>query len=260
VPDLDFIGELKCVIISGDGTPTARNDIIGTATIVTNLDGPIDAQSYNAVGVQANFRCSNDPEVVCSSNADCGGGTCEPAVNEDDVLRLGADANPDAEYQACPETLVVDHLFDGAPDPIGGGIFLTDLTLVPCSENFALGVADLGRSTAQFLVFNEFEQRFSTSRPVTCFDETLLSNVDTRNNARSIFSVNVSGTIAGQSRIRPVGSGLLGVARVMKADTSLEDIASEVNAVGLPPVFAPGAGYDLHQQGQRENEDLIVLP
>jgi hypothetical protein len=42
-------------------------------------------------------------------------------------------------------------------------------------------------------------------------------------------------------------------------DTTLEDLSNQV-AEGLPPVFAPGAGYDLHQIGQREQEDLIVLP
>ena len=109
-------------------------------------------------------------------------------------------------------------------------------------------------------MFNEFEQRFSSTLPVTCFDERLISNIDTRNNARSIFSVNVSGTIAGQTRIRAVGSGLVGVARAMKSFIPIEALDEEVALVGLPPVFAPGAAYELHQQGNRTETDEIVLP
>jgi len=46
----------------------------------------------------------------------------------------------------------------------------------------------------------------------------------------------------------------------MKSEESLEAIAEAINTGGLPPVFAPGAGYELHQQGQRETVDQIVLP
>jgi hypothetical protein len=46
----------------------------------------------------------------------------------------------------------------------------------------------------------------------------------------------------------------------MKSELSLEDVAIGINEGGLPPVFAPGAGYELHQQGQRDTVDEIVLP
>ena len=58
--------------------------------------------------------------------------------------------------------------------------------------------------TVQFLVFNEFEQRLSTSRPVTCFDDIKISNIDTRSSDHSIFSAAVMGTLTGQTRIRGV--------------------------------------------------------
>jgi hypothetical protein len=186
-------------------------------------------------------------------------------VNDDDILVIGG---TDGEYEACPSNLILDHVFDGAPDPISSdpdpltltpNTFITDLTLIPCSEDFLLGESNLGRSTAFFVVYNEFEQKLSASRQVTCFDEVLLSNIDTRNNSRSIFSVNLSGTIAGQTRIRPVGDGLLGVARVMKA-------AFPPPAAGTPnatPVLGAGAAYNLHVQGMRigdGEEDIMVLP
>lgn len=235
-PDDPFVGELKCVQINADGTPANRNDLIGKATLITTppeaLNGGIDAQSYNAVGLKTNSSES---------------------VNDDRVLVIGG---PNREYQSCSSTLILDHIFDGAPDPIDQQRVVTDLTLVPCSEDFAVGGSNLGRSTAQFLVFNEFEQRFSASRPIICFDEVLLSNIDTRNNARSVFSVNVAGTIAGQTRIRAVGAGLVGVARLMKT-------SSFPPTQPVRPVVGFGAGYNLHQQGERNDagqEDYIILP
>jgi hypothetical protein len=108
--------------------------------------------------------------------------------------------------------------------------------------------------TAQFLVFNEFEQRFSTSRTVDCFYESLLSSIDTRNSVRSIFSAGVGGSIGGQTRIRGVGSaatgrGLLGVARLL--------VHNPITGVDS------GAGYNLHQQGNPAvgtPPDLITIP
>lgn len=235
-PDDPFVGELKCVQINADGTPSDRNDLIGKATIVTAAF--LDAQSYNAVGLVAGD------------------------VGDDRVLTIGGESDG-REYSSCPSTLILDHIFDGAPDPIDGAPVVTDLTLVPCTENFALGAAATGKSTAQFLVINEFEQRFSASLPVDCFAETLISNIDTRNNARSIFSIGVAGTIAGQARIRPVGSGLVGVARMMKL--VLPWPPPPFSAQLLGPVVGWGAGYNLHQQGERNGgdsggPDTIVLP
>ena len=260
--DLLFVGELKCVVVDNDGFPELNNAVYGQATLVTQgVSDGLDAQSYNATGIKARGTCSLNGDF-CDTDEDCGtgGGVCESpsGIVEGRVLLLGSSS--DDPYNACAETLILDHIFDGAPDPIGNANFYTDLTLVPCTEDFATGTANLGRSTAQFLVFNEFEQRFSTSLPVTCFEERLLSNIDTRNNDRSIFSVTVSGTIAGQSRITAVGSGLTGVARAMKSSAALEDFAGAIRSSGLPPVFAPGAGYELHQQGQRTSVDEIILP
>ncbi|GIW39562.1 MAG: hypothetical protein KatS3mg076_0139 [Candidatus Binatia bacterium] len=259
VPEDPFIGELKCILVNPDGTPRAANWVAGQATIVRDASDPdvnVDAQSYAAIGIRAYFQCEGGDNhgMACSSAAQCPDGNCVSPQNGDDILVLGG---PDSqrEYESCPSVLIANHLFDGAPEPINGQPVVTDLTLVPCSQDFLLGSANQGFSTAQFLVFNEFEQRFSTSLPVRCFEETLLSNIDTRNNERSIFSVNVAGTVAGQSRIRGVGSGLLGVARLQLA--------------GFPPQNptlpwqGPGAGYNLHEEGQRNDagqEDIVALP
>jgi hypothetical protein len=104
----------------------------------------------------------------------------------------------------------------------------TDLTLVPCSQDVGTSFPDFRVDgppivTAQMLVYNEFEQRFSTSARVQCYRSTTLADIDTRlgtlDDAFSLFAVGVQGTPAGQTRIRgvrgpnaPQGYGLLGVA------------------------------------------------
>src|SRR6185369_13714920 len=63
-------------------------------------------------------------------------------------------------------------------------------------------------ATVQFLIYNEFEQRFSTSTKVDCYLETPLSDIDTRPGPEgdpfSIFNVGVQGTLTGMSRLRSV--------------------------------------------------------
>ena len=82
------------------------------------------------------------------------------------------------------------------------------LTLVPCENNFLLQAPSNVTITVQFLVFNEFEQRFSTSTKVNCYKEVRLSDIDNRpgpeGDAASIFSVGVQGTVTGMSRLRSV--------------------------------------------------------
>jgi hypothetical protein len=166
-------------------------------------------------------------------------------------------ADPTQEYQACPANLILAHLFDGATDPIGvppvpgvNTIVRTDLTLVPCGDDFS--AVEPGVVTAQFLVYNEFEQRFSASARVDCFLEKQLSLIDTTNPLRSIWAAGVAGTIAGQTRIRGVGNaetgrGLLGVARLFERG----------------PAGESSTAYNLHQQGDPRDgtrPDLVILP
>jgi len=233
-PEDPFVGSLTCIQFDPSSNPASpdvsrsANALIGNASIEVVLDdtGGVDVQKYNAVGIQ---KLCND------AGCNVGG-----PVN--DVLQLGGDG---AMYQGCPARLILNHLFDGAEDPINAaGASSTDLTLVPCGNDFLRQTP--GKVTAQFLVFNEFEQRFSTSATVDCFLESLLSNIDTPDNTRSIFHFNVAGTLAGQTIIRgvgsaPTGQGLLGVARVF-----IDDIN--------------GAAYNLNEKGTSSVPDLIVIP
>ena len=240
VPEDPFVGALKCIEYDLTKIPaipdqsTTRNTLAGSATIQSLLDSDQPSvQNYNAVGLLATGATGN--------------------TNGTNVLQLGGDktlsiSDPDfPEYEACPQFLILDHYFDDS-DFIDN----TDLTLVPCGDDFQGGQP--GNATAQFIVFNEFEQRFSTARFVDCFFESTLSNIDTNNSSRSIFSFNVAGTLGGQTRITPVGNaatgrGLVGVARKF--------------------LDGQGAAYNLFQtadpnfdptKGAVVNPDIITVP
>jgi hypothetical protein len=239
-----FYGELKCVEVDENDQPVDRNDLKGEATIVAVSVTEVDARAYNGIGIQA----------------------IEGANDGDNTLVLGGDS---AEYNGCPSVLILDHFFDDAVEPIDGDSVKTHLTLVPCSENFELQTAALFDTAVQFLVFNEFEQRFSASRKLNCFKEfelcalgtqldRSLTDVDPASNScqRSVFSAFVSGTLTGQTRIRGVddsstdhGNGVLGVAEeFFRTDSSsLRDIRSS-------------DAFNTHQTGERTRPDIIQLP
>lgn len=203
VPARTFIGEIKCVEVNpvdfstpSPGLDPVNNfvgDLKGEATIIS-VDGPtgmtVDARKYNGIGIQAipgNFP--PPPDGI--------GGF---------ILSLGG---PFPQYNACPSVVIMDNFFDGAPviTHLSALTHVTsDLTVIPCAEDLALQSPE--SATLQFLIFNEFEQRFSTSTSFKCFKEAQLSDIDTRSgsfgNSQSIFSFSTQGTITGQIRIRPV--------------------------------------------------------
>jgi hypothetical protein len=222
-----FIGSLTCIQFNtGTDAPEARLDrdnmLIGDATILRGgITAPVDVSKYNAIGLG---NIANDGNSTLGLNG--------------------------VEYQACPATLILSHLFDGATDPLtaSNATVQTSLTLMPCGNDFATQTP--GRTTAQFLVFNEFEQRFSTSRTVDCLLNTNISSIDTRVPARSIFATGVAGTIGGQTRIRGVGNN-------SSTGNALIGVAEMRTSTGLTP---PGtSGYNLHQQGSSSG-DTIILP
>ena len=107
-------------------------------------------------------------------------------------------------------------------------------------------------TVAQLLVFNEFEQRFSTSNHVNCFERTTLSDIDsapgTTGDAQSIFNVAVEGTLTGQTRIRGVPSN--------QPDHGLLGVAEEAYSNGFSTAF------NLHYNDQRADGDgdSITIP
>ncbi len=221
-PEDPIQGELKCIEVGDDELPVDQNDLIGNASIEAHRTGAaVDIRSYNATGIQA----------------------IEGANNRDNTLVLGT------EYNGCPNILVLDNWFDNAIHPVTGAQMRSEVTFVPCSEDFNFQAPQ--PVTVQYLVFNEFEQRFSTSKPVTCFQEIQLSDIDTRlgptDDRFSIFNVNVQGTLTGQTTARGVqtssqtsGTGLLAV---------LEEFSN-----------GRSAASEAHQRGTRTQRDVILLP
>ncbi len=227
VPEDPFVGSLECIqydpLASGGPVPdqtTSSNKLIGEAEIegTRNLRTLVDIAEYNAVGIRF--------------------GQTEDTVPSNELHLDGV------QYDTCPSTLILDHIFD-VPQ-IGQ---VTDLTLAPCGNDFLTQTP--GNVTAQFVVFNEFEQRFSTSRQVPCFLESTLSNLDTPDPTRSIFTQAVSGTLGGQTRIKPVGDAFTG--------RGLVGVARFITAVG------DSAAYNLHQAGSPQagsgiQPDVIRIP
>jgi hypothetical protein len=204
--------------MKGEATIT----IFATSELAGGDEDVITVAKHNAIGIQA----------------------IQGAVNDDTTLVLGG---PEPEYNGCPNFLILNHFFDFAENPVtdDGSFVITALTLVPCTENYLRQIP--GAAVVQYLVYNEFEQRFSTSRTVQCKQLLPLSNIDTTQNERSIFSAGVAGTLTGQTRMNPIGSGLLGVATEIHVPATGQDIL-------------PIADFNLHYQGDREDPDLIVLP
>jgi hypothetical protein len=230
IPEDPFIGELKCIAVDPTGIPVDRNVLKGEATLESIID-TFDVAKYNAVGIQA----------------------IEGAVNEDNTLVLGGEG---AEYNGCPNVTIVNHFADFAEDPATGdecvpeetGCIETQLVLVPCSQDLLRQIP--GAAVVQYLVFNEFEQRFSTSRAVRCQQALPVSLIDTTQRQRSIFSAGTLGTTVAQTRLTPIGSGLVGVAIESHDGFGIDGDAIRFNS----------AAYNLHFQGDRPDSDLIILP
>lgn len=230
VPEDPFRGELKCIAIDNNGVPIPRNELQGEAVLTVSTTERLDVASYNALGIQAT-------------------GAVTGAANE---LIIGG---PDPEYDGCPNYLIMNHFFEDVRNPVPGttSTIETSLVLVPCSTDYLRQIP--GAATIQYLVFNEFEQRFSTSGPVICYQDKRLCNLDTTDCSRSIFNANVMGTVAGQTRLQAI------------SNPSLPGVPSAVLGIGIErhvdisdPNGISTAAFNLHQQGARAQADIITIP
>lgn len=270
VPE-DFIGELKCIEVAVDDNPIGGNHLKGEATIKTNGD----VAKYNAVGIQGtdlagetgNELQLNQPigeEVVGQYNAcpnvllvnHLAEGVTDPVIF--DVGRGGTcsdDQSPCYTDADCGQ----GNTCDDAPQVEGPGgeidlisASLTDLTLIPCSQDFENAVPSSVK--VQFLIYNEFEQVFSASTHVDCFKNFFLFQVDSPNDPeRSVFSFSTLGTVAAHTRVtpNPEDGAVIGVAGVTRADAQGNLTRTALN---------------LHMEGDRftasggEVVDIVRLP
>ncbi|HVN84528.1 MAG TPA: hypothetical protein VMW17_06745 [Candidatus Binatia bacterium] len=245
----NFTGELKCIETDQFGRPGSDaqfnalpgNHLKGEATLVnTGSRNNGDVAKYNAIGIKA------DPNGV-------------GAVDNDGILCLGGDGttapctyDPGSgpEYAACPQTWILNHFAEGATDPIAEDTSATssrvntELTIVPCTENFETQVPT--PVTIQFSVTNEFETAFSASTTVSCWGNFSLQDIS------NAFTREALQTDYAQTRMRPAGgngaSGFLIVAEEFHAV-----------AIGGSTKTASGA-FNPHQEGDRVGPDLITIP
>jgi hypothetical protein len=252
--------------------------------LVTNLCQPDGTCSVSGTACINDNQCNDNvclPSKTCSVTGDmcmvdgdcdndcvttniCMGGTCK-------VTGGTCMGNGNCPNNFC--ALSKEHCLIQADctDPVFRARVVTNLTLIPCTEDFENQRPQISKTTAQFLVFNEFEQRFSTSESVQCFEETRLSNIGAGvDNDRSIFSVGVEGTLTGQTRIRGVvdqnplfpgqsGNALLGVAEEFRCAGPKYEFPL-CNFVDDPEKLVSATAKNLHFQGLRPQADFIYLP
>jgi hypothetical protein len=152
----DFRGYLICYITDANSSPLGQNSVKGKATIQTL--GTSQISSYNAVAVRSQ-----------------GGPT-------DTLIEFNND-----DFNACPATQVFNHYREGADNVVASGQtgvcpnpgdcpVTTELTLVPCSLNFAdVLSANPPTATAQFRICDEMES--CTASAATTFSCWLNSSL-----------------------------------------------------------------------------------
>jgi len=212
-----FEGELKCIETDPSGAPISGNHLKGEATIVRH-DG--DSSKYNAVGVIGLPDSNDGDNTLC-----LGGGIADGCPNG-------------AEYNGCPDTLLINHFAAGADDPLFGSASTveSELTLVPCAENFETQAP--ASVVVQFKMTNEFEQDFSASTTVDCWGNFFLEDIN------PVFGVTPLGSRMVYTRAHPVTvSGLVGV---IEEYHSVDDVTAHT-------------ALNLHQEGERATTDYIVL-
>lgn len=213
VPEDPFVGVLRCITLGPTRAPTDQNVAEGAARIERlEASAFLDSARYNAIGIQA----------VAGAN------------NGDGMLTLGA------EYAACPRTTILTHFFEGATDPATGNPVRTALALVPCSVDYYLQQPT--SLLVHYNVFNEFEQRLGTSKHFTAQQVGSLSAVNP-----SIFNVGVQGTLTGQTRLLPIGGGVLATTIETHQDVS-------------DPSRESSAALNAHHTGAQPGGDTILLP
>jgi hypothetical protein len=234
-PVFDFEGELKCIEITDSGEPSPGNHLKGEATISAtgfiSADFGPDVSKYNAIGIRANDGQPANP-LLLDGNA----------------------------YAACPSKLILNHFATLSQDPVvqrfgedlpsgldvDSAVF-TNLTLVPCSEDFENQLPT--SSTIQFVVYNEFEERFSASTTVTCYLSVELTDIDSPTTfERSIFSVNVLGSEVGHAEITPI-QGRDGTTRGVIGVTERYVVAALFDQEDFVSVDFASAAYNLHTEG-----------
>jgi hypothetical protein len=236
----DFTGELKCIEVDSSGAPESGNALKGEATLEDIATG--DVSKYNAIGIQGNDN-NNGDDVLCLGSNNAASDLCPNGH----------------EYAGCPVEWRLDHPATGALDPVVEDQICpttgpcsnvsTNLTVVPCTENFETQA--LTAVTLQFLVTNEYEQTLSASTTFACWASfdlgapagALLPGIS------DIFNAGTLGGVVAQTRMRSAAGtpgGVLSVVEETHNDT--EDSLTARSA------------QNGHMIGEQNVMDLITIP
>jgi hypothetical protein len=216
------VSRLRCVATDSNDFPVASNALIGSATVERVAPQTLDIAAYPAIGFPS----------------------LDGTGNGDPLLVLGG---PDAEYEGCPNFLILNHFFEGATlrlTPSAGGEqtreVATSLVLAPCGEDYG-NTTPPPRTTTQLTVFDEFGMRMSAKLILT--NEAVLPLASL--GANGIFSMAMRGTLTGQTRILG-DAGLLGFA--------LQTLRDPTGAAA-PHTAALSFG----KQGDRADADFVSI-
>jgi hypothetical protein len=135
---------------------------------------------------------------------------------------------------------------------------VTELTIVPCTQNFETQIPTT--VTLQFVTTNEFESQFSVSTSVTCWGNFLLGSMGA---PAMTFEgqgfPDPQGTMFLQTRMRSAGGTPFGVLMVAEQFQSGGQTAFDVPPVTALTITSTDA-VNLHTEGQRGTPDLITSP
>ncbi len=228
-PPVGFRGELLCVEVDAGGFPIPGNALIGKATLHHLASGGVT--TYSAIGLQG-FITNNMDNVLC-----LGGGRSAQCPNG-------------PEYAGCPDRWVLNHPAEEV-DAESGSSVTTSITVVPCTQNFMPQAPPVVRM--QFLIYNEFEERFSASTSVTCWADLPLATIDSPSAVdRSAFSRSFLGTTYAQTEIRQVPDSANPAFGVML-------VAQTSHASGGADPLVTSTTLNAHGVGAKEDTDLITL-
>jgi len=203
----DFAGDLICIQVDRSDAPVSGNALRGVATLVDTASG--DIAKYPSVGLRG-----------------------APVNDADETLCLGGEASAEcprgAEYAGCPLSWSLLHRAEGgAPDRLQAH---TKLVIATCSRR-----AGTGAGVAQILIFNEFEQRLSTSFSVQRWTEVALAD-------NPIFDRDVHGSDFLQTRLRPSAAspGFVVIGFTSLASSDGAETGGSAGAVPHMQGVAPG--------------------
>jgi hypothetical protein len=206
-----FSGALVCIEVDASGATLSGNHFILSTTILDLFSG--DAAAAGAIGLSGTDN-----------------------NNGDNVLGLG---DSGAEYAGCPDEWILNHVTEGAEDPLAGtgSSVSTTLTFVNCGQDFERAtVTDV---PLEFTITNEMEQTFMAETTVSSWAESSLETID------AIFRVENLGSTYAQTRIRATEGGVAIVAHEVRRG---------------PAQSEASAAFPLTHNGSSTNPHAIVLP